>query len=744
MRAIFNINYITRWGENLILVDDRDGTRHPMTYNDGFFWSCMLDVGPDFCYHYQVEGGETARIETLPHSLSFCKPDLQEATFLDSWQEPQVADVSGTAPFKTLFPRKKGRQACDNVAPGHITLRVKAPLVPPEYVLAIVGNTPQLGNWDPQKGLKMAPSTFPYFSICMKPEPYMEFKFVVLDADSGELIAWENGDNHELTMLFPHNSALVVTGLSFSSPLSQWRCAGTAVPLFSLRSSSDMGVGDFADIPKLVDWASRTGQHILQFLPLNDTTSCDSYHNSFPYNPVSGFALHPVYIRPSLVGTLADKRLMARFTRRAMHLNSLKSIDYNAVLHLKIDYMRAIYSENHQAIHQDEKLGKFVKNNAFWLRPYAAYCILRNQLETEHFDRWGLYSKYDEQKISAFLEAHSSEAEFIYFYQYHLHEQLSEAVKHAHARKVLLKGDLPIGMSRYCVEVWQHPEYFDLEHQAGAQPDYLSTGGQAWGFPLYNWKTMEADGYSWLKARLRHMAQYFDCYRIDHIMGYMRMWAIEAGPRGSKRGRYLPEIPDVSLEINELLWQQLGTRHLTAIVGATAMLPCGENVGAAPAALDAVMKKLGILSLEIMQMPKFEYKFRWPDTFPYMSVCATSNHDMPVIRSWWKQDPEATQQFYELVLHHSNKAPAEATPDVCEEILAVNLNAKSMLAIFPIQDWLSIDEGLRNSDPESERVNDPASMQPHWDYRMHISLETVVAASSFNKKISMLIAQSGR
>lgn len=745
MRAIFTINYVTQWGENLFLVSDSDGTSHAMSFHDNFYWSCELEAGDDFVYHYEVKAGVRVRIEPFGHNLSFCRSNtLDEVTLLDSWQDYESDNIFCTSPFQIMFPRKRPRRVDKCVMPSHVTLRVKAPAIPPEYALAITGGSLQLGNWQPQKAARLIPADFPYWTVCLQPEGVYEFKFIVVDRESGELVAWEEGDNRELEVTFPHNSALVVTGLKFRNPLSKWKCAGTAVPLFALRTASDFGIGDFADIPKIVDWATRTGQHIIQFLPLNDTTSLDSCHMSHPYNPVSAFALHPIYVRPPKAGVLSDKKLMARFTQRAMHLNSMKSIDYGGVLRLKIDYMRAIYEDNIQVILEDVAFSDFVAANASWLRPYAAFCILRDSNETQCFEHWGAYSVYDEDKVSAFLEAQSHEANFVFFYQYTLHKQLAEAVRYAHEHNVLLKGDLPIGVSPHSVDVWCAPAMFDMSRQAGAPPDYFSQHGQVWGFPLYDWKAMEQDGYSWFKARVRNMAQYFDCCRLDHVMGYFRMWAVPLGQSEGACGHYVPCIPDVPIEVNELLWKQNGLNHLGAIVGATSMLLCGENIGTVPAGADDVLKQLGVLSLEIQQLPRDGYPFRWPDTYPYMSVCSTSNHDMNVLRSWWKHDYTAAQQLYDLVLHHDLTAPDEATPDMCEEILAQNLGSSSMLAIFPIQDWLSIDADLRNPDPDSERVNNPMSLDNRWDYRMHIPLETLVAAAEFNKRVRMLIAQSGR
>lgn len=742
MRIIFNISYATRWGENLWLVSNIDNQSHKMRWNDGNIWSCELDVDSTFLYHYFFKSHEGNRVEQHEHRLDFLHGDIDEITVVDTWQDEVFERVFDTQPFHTFFQRQRLPKA-SHIKKQRVNLRVFAPMLTPSQSLAIVGSTKQLGHWEPHDALLLDDADFPYWTIALKPEEPVEYKFIVLDKATHDLIEWEKGNNRDLGAYGPHGHTIVVSGLVFQNPLPRWRFAGTAVPLFSLRSQSDMGVGDFADIPKLVDWACRTKQRVIQLLPVNDTTSFSASRDSHPYNPISAFALHPIFIRPSKVGSLSDRRQLADFTRRAMHLNSQNTIHHAAVLQLKEEYMRMLYQEHGKQLVKSCEFKRFLKEND-WLRPYAAYCILRRHNVTDDTTQWGAYSKYEEEKISKLLNARQEDASFIYFYQFHLHRQLLEAAAYAHSHGVALKGDLPIGMSPNSVDVWQHPELFDTERQAGSPPDYFSKHGQVWGFPLYRWKVMEHDGFAWWKNRLRHIAQYFDLYRLDHILGYFRMWSIPRGETRGELGKYIPNLQEVSQSIKENVWLESGSFYLKALTSATAMLPCGEDLGVRLAGLPRVMRRLGILTIEMQRMPKGDCEFGETSQFPYLSVCTTSNHDMSVMRAWWKEDAAKTQRYYGQVLRQAGEAPADATAETCEAILQMNLNSPSMLAIMPLQDWLAIDERLRNPHPESEQVNFPSRAQAHWDFRFHLSLEALVAASSFNKRVALLVSSSNR
>ncbi len=514
-----------------------------------------------------------------------------------------------------------------------------------------------------------------------------------------------------------------------------FRGAGTAIPVFSLRSEEGFGVGEFRDIPKFVDWMERTGQCVLQLLPINDTTRHGEWGDSYPYSPVSSFALHPIYIHLPEVGVKED----AAYLKAKKELNALPTVDYPRVVKLKIKYLKLAFAKNGAKDLATPACRKFIKDNAFWLEPYAQFCAKRDGISPD-FYRW---------------------------VQFHLDKQLSRAVKYAHEKGVFLKGDLPIGVGRDSVDAATYPQLYNLDSSAGAPPDFFSTDGQNWGFPTYNWEEMAKDDYAWWKARLRTMAKYFDAYRIDHILGFFRIWEIPLPHKSGLLGHFNPAMPYSRDEINALglpilglfiedprkpgwfhplitpdtskleswqkerfdalytdfffhrhndFWARNAMRKLPKLLSCTGMLACGEDLGMVPDCVPGVMDHEKILSLEMQRMEKGR-------PWPYLSVVATSSHDMTSIRLW-----------------NGN----EKSPEECRRILKEHLDSLSMLAIFPLQDWLSMDSALRWPNPAEERINDPADPDNKWRWRMHLTTTQLLESSEFCTKVASLVKDSRR
>ncbi|MBQ0006686.1 MAG: 4-alpha-glucanotransferase, partial [Alistipes sp.] len=431
-----------------------------------------------------------------------------------------------------------------------------------------------------------------------------------------------------------------------------FRGAGTAVPVFSLRSADDFGIGDFNDLKILVDWACATGQCIIQLLPINDTTRNGGWEDSYPYSPVSSFALHPLYLRLQNLGI----RETAAFKKEQKALNSLEQIDYPKVFRAKMAYIRKAFESRAEKDMATSAFKKFVKTNSFWLDEYCSFCAGRDSLETEYYS----------------------------WMQYHLDKQLSEVVEYARKRNVFFKGDLPIGVSAQSAEAHFHPELFNLDSCAGAPPDYFSRDGQNWGFPTYNWEAMAKNDFAWWKARLRKMSEYFAAFRIDHILGFFRIWEIPIEFTSGIEGHFNPALPYTLDEIlgkglhveglfhedsrhpgmyqpyitpasgNLPMWQQQvfgdmyndfffhrhdefwrknAMKKLPELLSSTGMLACGEDLGMVPDCVPTVMEHEKILSLKMKGM---EQEGDWK----YLSVCATSSHDMDTLRMQSHEDPE--------------------------------------------------------------------------------------------------------
>lgn len=328
-----------------------------------------------------------------------------------------------------------------------------------------------------------------------------------------------------------------------------WKAAGTAVPVFSLRSGQSFGVGEFNDLKLLVDWAVATGQKVLQLLPVNDTTMTGTWEDSYPYNANSSFALHPQFVHLPDAGVPED----AGYISLRDELNALPQVDYERVNTEKLRLLRLSFRKNGKKLLSSAGYKEFAVDNASWLLPYAVFCVLRDEYGTADFTKWKSedadFRTYREKKAMEYADAHKDETGFYCFVQYHLHLQLSAARDYARSRGVVFKGDLPIGVSRTSADAWVDRRLFNMDSQAGAPPDAFSVEGQNWGFPTYNWEEMSRDGYTWWKARLKTMSQYFDAFRIDHILGFFRIWEIPMDAVHGLLGHFNPALPYSSEEL---------------------------------------------------------------------------------------------------------------------------------------------------------------------------------------------------
>ena len=568
-----------------------------------------------------------------------------------------------------------------------------------------------------------------------------------------------------------------------------WKGAGTAIPVFALRSEDDFGVGEFLDLKKMVDWAVLTGQTFLQLLPVNDTTMFGTLDDSYPYNANSSFALHPQFINLPAAGVPVDKE----YLKLQKQLNSFvkdgrPETDYVSVNREKRRLLRKAFDANWKSLSRTKAYRNFLAANREWLIPYSRFCALRDEFGTPDFSQWGEFAVYDEARLERWNKSHRSETDFNCFLQFHLDAQFRQVRDYAHSKGVVLKGDLPIGISRTSADAWQFPKLFNMDSQAGAPPDAFSADGQNWGFPTYNWEEMAKDGYAWWKARLRKMSEYFDAFRIDHILGFFRIWQIPVPEKSGLAGYFSPALPYSADELrswgygnrmdrfiedphrpgwyhpridakdlgdlyidffyrrhNEF-WKHNAMDKLSALLGSTNMLACGEDLGMIPACVPEVMQRLNILSLEIQRMPKDPAQtFANPAHYPYGCVCTTSTHDMSPIRAWWEEDRSLSQRFYNEALGCGGAAPYFCEPWVCRRIVEQHLWSPAMLVILPLQDWMSISPELRyKGNPADERINVPAIPRYHWDYRMHLSLEELLAAKDFNTDVATLVKSSGR
>ena len=545
MKANLKLHYYTHEGSKLQIVP-AEGKPIDMRHEGEGLWSVNIELHSDRPYYYAyrvVEGRKVLRQEWGEgHSLTEIS-GVAAVEVLDHWcDQPQNKPIYSSMFSKCIF--KRNAEPLMKLSSDSHYIEVEAALLPTERV-AIVGSSKELGEWNSDKALKMSYLGNYRWGAYLSIKEGAEYKFVVTSAED-KLLRWERGENRTIETADKFHLAL---GLRLRDDV-QWRGAGVAVPVFSLRSEQSFGVGEFADLQTLGEWCAATKQNIIQILPINDTSMSFSWQDSYPYNTVSSFALHPLYIRLSDVGYLRGEADRAEMEALHAELNALPDVDYERVINAKMKYLRLLYEQLGARCLDSKSFRDFEKRNREWLMPYAVFSVLRDKYKTADFTKWATFTKYAEKRCAAFAERNAKEVGFYYYVQYHLDRQLRKACEALNAKGIVLKGDIPIGVSPTSVDVWQNPELFITTSSAGAPPDDFAAEGQNWGFPLYNWEEMAKDGYAWWRARFAKMADYFDTYRIDHILGFFRIWAVPQGAKSALLGAFSPSLPYTASEIS--------------------------------------------------------------------------------------------------------------------------------------------------------------------------------------------------
>ena len=544
MKLKFAINYGTKWGENLfvyITYRSLDGTerssRQMMLTSDGWQWELETSALESrqhplvsFSYYYQVEDtdGHVLRKEWTEIPRTYYFDSSKNYVMADLWREVPLQYHLYSQAYRTMAFMPQEEEVKALRVPLYrktVIFRVSAPQLLKGQSLAVIGNHPALGSWNPARYLKMEHIGCYDWLLSVNVDAVLlpiEYKYVIVDDATHALLTWEEGDNRTTEGLLPPDqnavpdgTVLVVYGENLRVKEQTWRAAGVAVPVFSLRTDRSYGVGDFGDLKHFVDWAVSTGMKVIQVLPVNDTTSSHNWCDSYPYNIVSAFALHPHYVDLEALGSLKSKTKMTAYRRQRQELNNLNYSDYEAVSRVKSAYVQEIFSERGQQTLDSKEFKTWFADNKDWLEPYALWL--------------------------------KQPAQMVYYLQYHLHLQLKDAADYARSKGVVIKGDVPIGVNRNSVETATHPELFHLDAQTGAPPDAFSHYGQNWGFPTYDWsekrKVKSESLVDWFHRRLRWMAQYFDAIRIDHVLGFFRIWEIPEDAVFGLLGHFSPALP---------------------------------------------------------------------------------------------------------------------------------------------------------------------------------------------------------
>ena len=560
MNLKFNINYRTRFGEELVLniINGDTEARYRMMTADGERWTFKLNLPAQkhqstLVYYYEVErGGQKIRCEwtTIRHMLELTAVHGASYTVFDRWSDIPEDSYLYSSAFTNCVRGREPQPIQQSSFGATVRLVVRAPQLRSDDRLAVIGKGDALGNWDASKAIPMTEHQFNEWVVDIDTSKFtdrkLEFKFIAVNTKNQSASLWETGYNRTIELPLIEQKEVIVYNLDQAFfPLYNVRLAGTLVPVFSLRSEGSFGVGDFGDLKSMINLVYATGQRVLQILPVNDTTTTHSWQDSYPYSCISIFAIHPQYVDLRQLPALTNAKQRNDFEALREQLNALPQIDYEQVNTAKIKYLRLLFAQEGSKVLSSKGFKQFMLQAGSWLVPYAQYCVLRDKYGTACFSQWPDHNTWNEADRDKLLRIRSQEyheASFWYYVQYILHNQLLEAHQYARKKHVILKGDIPIGVSRYGCDVWTEPRYFNLNGQAGAPPDDFSVNGQNWGFPTYNWDAMLKDGCQWWIRRFQNMAQYFDAYRIDHVLGFFRIWEIPVNAVHGLLGQFQPAL----------------------------------------------------------------------------------------------------------------------------------------------------------------------------------------------------------
>lgn len=557
MTVQFNIEYKAMFGEQIVVnIQTEEGElKLPLETTDGERWACDWCVeSPEksYTYYYSVEReGRAVKTEWLmiKHQLDVNAKKAAVYTLYDHWKAmPEDAYLYSSA-FTDCINHQVPQEMKPETGSKIVRLIVRAPQLRDGERLGVLGADKALGAWDVQKILPMTQHTYNEWVADIDAThlegSHLEFKFVAFRNAKNELL-WENSMNRTVDLPEMKAGELVSYELDQASfALYNRKLAGTQVPVFSLRTRKSAGIGDFGDLKTMIDFVASTGQKVLQLLPINDTTITHTWTDSYPYSCISVFAIHPQYADLHALPELKNAKARAEAEKTRAELNALDKIDYEKVNDFKINYLRQIFNQEGEKMMKTAEYKAFFQDTELWLVPYAQYSYLRDKNGTADFNQWPDHQVWDEAERKALADPKTAaykNVAFFYFVQFVLDRQMQEAHEHAKTKGVILKGDIPIGVNRNGCDVWTEPKYFNLNGQAGAPPDDFSANGQNWGFPTYNWFEMLKDGCQWWNRRFKNMARYFDAYRIDHVLGFFRIWEIPVHSVHGLLGQFAPAL----------------------------------------------------------------------------------------------------------------------------------------------------------------------------------------------------------
>lgn len=494
---------------------------------------------------------------------------------------------------------------------------------------------------------------------------------------------------------------------------------GIALPIFSLLSEKSCGIGEYLNLIPLIEWCRTTGLNVIQLLPINDTGN-----DSGPYSSLTAFGLNPDYLSLDFLPFLENyPNLRQMLFDLKKSIPQTQRIDYSTVKKIKSHFLSLYYKEVGERLTAIADYNAFIQNNAFWLPAFALFKSLKMERQ------WTSWTEWPKEDFLELKKSHEREIHFHSTIQYLCFKQMKEVKDVATKNKIYIKGDIPILINRESADVWSQSSLFQLHYSAGAPPDMFAKEGQNWGFPLYHWENMEKENYTWWRERLGLANNFYHLYRIDHIVGFFRIWAIPAGAKGSD-GKYVPE--------DYHQWIPQGTKIMKMMLEACDMLPIGEDLGNVPPEVRKRMSELGICGTKVIRWERNwegDKRFIPYDRYPLDSMTTVSTHDSETLRQWWKNHPEEVKEFCHFMHWHYE---TELSLDRQKKILYDSHHTKSLFHINLLQEYFPLVSDLPWPNDDDERINIPGIVSDfNWSYRYKKSLEEIIA----NKELQSLFKE---
>ncbi|CAN5393119.1 4-alpha-glucanotransferase [soil metagenome] len=544
------------------------------------------------------------------------------------------------------------------------------------------------------------------------------------------------------------------------------KAAGLLLPVFALRRKGDLGIGDTLCVEDAIDFLSRHNLGVLQILPVNETGGDNS-----PYNALSSIALDPLYVSlvPDLVPGLSADILTSQVSSELAQKLSQGPVQYSVVRKLKLDLLFAAF-ENFDKT--DKVFAQFCTEQSDWLADYALFRSLVDKFDGNAcWTNWPLEQstlaktkewllKSPEAKQIALKQSFYSYVQWVAFSQW------GRVRVHADNNSVELMGDIPFGVSRYSADVWCNPQLFDLKWSGGAPPEkffqsdlFTCQWGQNWGIPLYHWPSHEKTNYAFWQRRVKQVASIFHYFRIDHVLGFFRVYSFPWIPERNHEfidlteleakkltGGELPRFmarPDTPLK-NARLNNDQGEKLLKMILAAAPNSGVvAEDLGMVPDYVRPCLQKLHIpgFTIPIFERVEKDQSFKPKETHEKLSLVTYGTHDHQPIRNfyeglcqWWhgKDGHQGWLEVQRLMVFlgmDEDSPPEHFTPELHKRMIEVLMECPSWLAVLMISDLFGV----------SQRFNEPGiSGDSNWSQRLDRTLAEYEADPQYAQAIKWL------